>query len=649
MITQVYQAVVTDLKDIISFNAILEKIVEVTHSMSPRIANYTYDGNKLIMYVEVSLVEHEQYSSIKMEVPENSSSSVAKVAGAVQNINITALDKKVLEEHLTKKYSGSNITLTSDGSVQIINDTGSILVLRDHEFKLETVPASFGENDLVEIRKSDVSHIDEINNSDLSEEEIKDTFKEMQKLFEDLSDFDNNAKLKDSEQRQNFINLLQTLDDIDNGKEVEPSKEVIKNMTETEKNVKIMKDLLDSVREVDKDFTTMAKAVKGVEVDEDKKMFITEFSFRYEKDATLDDIYTSIYNLTGERYILNYGVSKDKIFYIVESNGNDVIDHKFRREVFAKEYNDLYHPDKFSDMVFKAKNRLHSQLEDLVDFQNANLMKFSSTFSGERIAILDLDAEKLAVEKESEVQILTEEEVDFITLESKAFETIEVYTAVISFDSFDDYAAKHNIIGWDLTTPSTLQIKFTEGVTHESQIKKFHDMMNSLDSGWLASHKAELLENTKFLSELHTLMDTDLADEFVRRVNKHNVFVRESMSKIRSALLDMENDFKRNLSSEVNLTIDWDNLTAFASKKERITHRSTTQVRYELKDKSNAVLVRDNTDQEFYIPVDLLTDEILSKYCIEESEGLYVEDVVDYAFYKTNVNGLVMLIEKTDF
>lgn len=226
-------------------------------------------------------------------------------------------------------------------------------------------------------------------------------------------------------------------------------------------------------------------------------------------------------------------------------------------------------------------------------------------------------------------------------------ETVTLKVALISFNAFDEYAANHNIVGWDLFTPTTLLIKYMEdGVTSEEKIKKFHDMMNSLDIGWIEKTSSE----AKFLSEFKQVLDRDVTQEFLARVKKHNVFVRENLAKIRSALLDMEKDYEE-LKDEVNLTIDWENLTAFASKKERIEHRVRgVRMVFSGSNCPDANVVRVDSEYEgkdFYIPFGLITDEIREKYVLD-SELLYIENVPDFAFYEVPVNGHVMIIEKTD-
>lgn len=231
-----------------------------------------------------------------------------------------------------------------------------------------------------------------------------------------------------------------------------------------------------------------------------------------------------------------------------------------------------------------------------------------------------------------------------MTIGDTVVETIKLQVALISFSMFDEYAAKHNIVGWDLNSPTTLRIKYMEGVTSDEKITKFHEMMDSLDPGWVQKDELPVI-TSKFVSELKQIIDRDLVQEFLNRVNKHNTFVRESTAKIRKALLDMETDFN-SLKDDVNLIIDWEQLTAHASKKERIEHR-TSGVSYQF---SIPNLVKVNTglkNDDFYIPFELITDELRSKYVLENSE-YYISDAPNFAFYEVLVNGHVMLIEKTD-
>lgn len=254
---------------------------------------------------------------------------------------------------------------------------------------------------------------------------------------------------------------------------------------------------------------------------------------------------------------------------------------------------------------------------------------------------------------------LSTEELESITKGYRTIINIEANVETISFDKFDDMAEKYHIVGWDLSTPNTLSITFIEGTTPESTVKKFHDMMNGLDSRLINTahfnNLKELEESTKFLAELRNIIsdDTDIAQEFINRVKKHNIFVRETMAKMRSALLDMENDFERVLKDEVNLSIDWETLTAFAAKKERTEIRTSgvkKGVKLDVENNNGYSLVKVITNEkngDFYIPLSLVTDDIRSTYELDDYY-YYIEFVPNYAFYEVLVNGHVMLIEKTD-
>ena len=238
----------------------------------------------------------------------------------------------------------------------------------------------------------------------------------------------------------------------------------------------------------------------------------------------------------------------------------------------------------------------------------------------------------------------SDEELKVINIADTITEEVQVKVALISFNKFDQYASKHNIIGWSLSSPTTLLIKYMDGVTSEEKIKQFHDMMDM--EGWAYN----TMDNSEFLSDFHKTLDRDLVQEFLARVKKHNIFVRESTAKMRSALLDMEKDFEE-LKDEVNLTIDWEELTAFASRKERVEHRvNGVETVFAGKNRHEANVVRVDSSvlgKDFYIPFDLINDVIREKYVLDD-EFLYIENVPDYAFYEVHVNGHVLLIEKTD-
>lgn len=238
----------------------------------------------------------------------------------------------------------------------------------------------------------------------------------------------------------------------------------------------------------------------------------------------------------------------------------------------------------------------------------------------------------------------------FYGIGDTVLETIELKVALISIGKFDEYAASHNIVGWDLFTPTTVRVKYLEGSnTPIENIQKFHNMMNELDMGWIETQN-QISITSKFVEEI---FDRDLVQEFLNRVNKHNTFVRESTAKIRKALLDMEQDFN-SLKDEINLIIDWEELTAHASRKERTeirisgVHESGSYSDGDGKIPYNLVKVNSELKNcDFYIPIDLLTNEIRSKYVLDDF-GYYIENVPSFAFYEVPVNGHVMLIEKTD-
>lgn len=262
---------------------------------------------------------------------------------------------------------------------------------------------------------------------------------------------------------------------------------------------------------------------------------------------------------------------------------------------------------------------------------------------------VDITNKIMTVSSESE---LDSEELAAYSIGDTVVETVTLKVALISFNAFDDYASKHNIVGWDLLTPTTLLIKYMEdSSTSEEKIKKFHEMMDSLDTGWVDKTSNDV----KFLSELHQVFERDLTEEFLGRVKKHNTFVRENLAKIRAALLDMEADYEK-VKDEVNLTIDWETLTAFASKKERTENRiKGVETGYNAENRfvngKPENIVRVNTglsEGDFYIPLHLLTNEIREKYVLDHHASYYIDDVPDYAFYEVAVNGHFMIIEKTD-
>ncbi|AFC21793.1 hypothetical protein GAP32_343 [Cronobacter phage vB_CsaM_GAP32] len=268
---------------------------------------------------------------------------------------------------------------------------------------------------------------------------------------------------------------------------------------------------------------------------------------------------------------------------------------------------------------------------------------------------VDITNKTMTLSSESELDSseseLDSEELAAYSIGDTVVETVTLKVALISFNAFDDYASKHNIVGWDLLTPTTLLIKYMEdGSTSEEKIKKFHEMMDSLDTGWVDKTSNDV----KFLSELHQVFERDLTEEFLGRVKKHNTFVRENLAKIRAALLDMEADYEK-VKDEVNLTIDWETLTAFASKKERTENRiKGVETGYNVENRfvngKPENIVRVNTglsEGDFYIPLHLLTNEIREKYVLE-NHVYYIDDVPDYAFYEVAVNGHFMIIEKTD-
>jgi hypothetical protein len=309
-------------------------------------------------------------------------------------------------------------------------------------------------------------------------------------------------------------------------------------------------------------------------------------------------------------------------------------------------------------MTEREKNVV--EMQDIIDVVKdvLNVDRADTLLGGAKIRFNGIPDKVLYDEPVSDIEetTITEEELAQFSIGDTIVETIELKVALISFGSFDEYAASHNIVGWDLFTPTTVLIKYMDGSnTPIEKIQKFHDMMNSLDTGWIDKPEVPAI-TSKFVSELNQVLDRDVVQEFLNRVQKHNIFVRDSTAKIRKALLDMELDYNA-LKDEVNLMIDWDNLTAFASKKERTEYRTKgVEVGYALEDGKRSVngkyenLVKVSTgldDGDFYIPVSILTDELRAKY-VFCNYAYYIDDLPEYAFYEVHVNGHVILIEKTD-
>ncbi|UYE98775.1 hypothetical protein XbC2_346 [Xanthomonas phage XbC2] len=312
-----------------------------------------------------------------------------------------------------------------------------------------------------------------------------------------------------------------------------------------------------------------------------------------------------------------------------------------------------------NDKPYKLPERTLSLLtgreRDVAEMQKLlDVMKVdgeATILGGSKIRLADVDFEvsenntyTASAPDSEDTEGLSDEELAQFSIGDTVVETIELKVALISFGAFDEYAASHNIVGWDLFTPTTVLIKYMEGSnTPIEKIQKFHDMMNSLDTGWVEKTEQPAI-TSNFVSELNQVLDRDIVQEFINRVQKHNTFVRESTAKIRKALLDMEHDFNT-LKDEVNLIIDWEALTAHASRKERTETRTVGVV--ESTTRANLVKVNTGFEQgDFYIPFELLTDEIRSKYVLHNTE-YFIEDV-PFAFYEVPVNGHVMLIEKTD-
>lgn len=320
-----------------------------------------------------------------------------------------------------------------------------------------------------------------------------------------------------------------------------------------------------------------------------------------------------------------------------------------------------------NDKPYKLPERTLSLLtgreRDIAEMQKLlDVMKVdgeATILGGSKIRLADVDFEvsdnntytATAPDAEGHEE-LSEEELAQFSIGDTVIETIELKVALISFGSFDEYAASHNIVGWDLFTPTTVLIKYMEGSnTPIEKIQKFHDMMNSLDTGWIEKPEQPAI-TAKFVSELNQVLDRDVVQEFLNRVQKHNTFVRESTAKIRKALLDMEQDFNA-LKDEVNLIIDWEDLTAHASRKERTETRISgvkKGVKLDVENNNSYSLVKviiNDGKGDFFIPLSLVTDEIRSNYELDDYY-YYIEHVPNFAFYEVPVNGHVMLIEKTD-
>lgn len=373
----------------------------------------------------------------------------------------------------------------------------------------------------------------------------------------------------------------------------------------------------------------------------------------HRKDISIMKNLIQMFNDSTEETSTMHEALKEDYFGIDYNNPNSIVARSFveLRNSFDDIENDVY------TATVQALTEQDIEIEQMRTFIDSVKDEGQTRLLTSDGAI-PLKSATYAQELETVVdEEISTEELDSFTKGYRNTTTIVANVETISFDKFDDMAEKYHIVGWDLSTPNTLSIKFIEGTTPESTIKKFHDMMNSLDSGWVNTAHFNSLKNleesAKFLAELRNVIndDTDVAQEFVNRVKKHNIFVRETMAKMRTALLDMENDFERVLKDEVNLNIDWETLTAFAAKKER-TVTTQTGVHYTTNPIEVNIVRVSSTDlssgeEEFYIPLNMVTNEIREKYVFQD-EALTIQEVPDFAFYQTKINGHFLLIEKTD-
>lgn len=463
-----------------------------------------------------------------------------------------------------------------NGGVQIFKDDSTIVLLLD-KYELEFDPASY------EIKDESERNTTIIRRSD----RLRDDF------FEENEEMDIEELQIELESLASFWEYLEERNRV----QIDESRE---------KDINVMKDIIQMFRDETGETTSMAEAVKGISSRKDVNQIHNILS-------TLDAIENDAHYESESCELSEQDIEVEQMRTFIDSVKDD------------------------------GQTRLLTS-------DGAIPLK-SATYAEELETVVDEE--------------ISTEELESITKGYRSTTTIVANVETISFDKFDDMAQKYHIVGWDLSTPNTLSIKFIEGTTPESTIEKFHNMMDSLDSGWVNTahfnNLKDMEESTKFLAELRNIIsdDTDVAQEFINRVKKHNIFVRESMAKMRSALLDMENDFERVLKDEVNLSIDWETLTAFAAKKERTETRikgvefaSITSGIVSVNSilpPSNLVKVSTGfVDGDFYIPEHLLTDELRSKYVIEDQYAYHIDDVPDYAFYEIQVNGHYLLIEKTD-
>ncbi|SOK58623.1 hypothetical protein [Yersinia phage fHe-Yen9-04] len=628
IITKSVIQVLVDIAGINSIQILKDTLQAAVGNVS--IVSYSVSPSKAILYVEAQptegmvtfdlAVKGDGYSlihvveSIVTDNPNYTEGSVAEVFAENKTdepLSATVIifdrDPKI-DNILTKEFKLSNIS-TYDGLVSISVDDGLILIEKQCNVVIDYSTYN-KETGTVRFQQTSRSEDPALHITRYTEEELEDL----------------NRRIEESKKRKKVI-----VDDyIINKKRVQLS-----NIEVVNGNVMIF----------DKD-NKIILLQDEYNLDYDRDSFNTD-------DGTVVIIRTDIklnHLLdTGLNAQIDQAVAYDKELYRI--NGTKLI------EGIINAFDDIEHD-----------NYTYTSIEDETNISNIQKMKelLIKISEDEDITTMSQSVqyhyndELHCLSENSEVDTeeltLTQEELRELTKVQRSNEVIEVENAVISFDAFDSYASKHHVIGWDLATPSTLSIKFIEGITPESTIRKFHDMMDNLDTGWINSYQMNKLksveESTKFLADLRNMIidEKDIADEFISRVNKHNIFVRDSISKIRASLLDMENDFERSLKNEVNLSIDWDKLTAYAAKKERTEHRVKGVRIISGNDGVTSNVVRVNSEFEngdFFIPIHLLTDEIRSKYVIE-SYPQYIEDVPDYAFHEVHLNGHFILIENTE-
>lgn len=234
------------------------------------------------------------------------------------------------------------------------------------------------------------------------------------------------------------------------------------------------------------------------------------------------------------------------------------------------------------------------------------------------------------------------EESDSVILPIKATRTTIDVTDLVYF------ASMHCILEWSEVSTDRLNVTYIDGSTSKRKMDEIKETLANTHTvfslwDWQKQHK----DNVTLISEVLDIWDTDYVAEFVHRVDEFNEKSTRYHAELRADLMDIEDEHRMAYEDDVHLHLDWEYLVATASKKERITRIASNKISPVPRENYHCYVEIEmpGGNGDCWIHEELITEEILCTYPVNEHVRQYLAIEIDYPFTTVRVNNQVMIIE----